>query len=75
MVLSRLTEGEVFVSKAPGANIPTNANEVVTEFAGKHPAGLVGTHIHFLKPVGADKICMALKLPRRYRVWSVFYNR
>ena len=30
-------------------------NEVVTEFAGKHPAGLVGTHIHFLKPVGADK--------------------
>ncbi|REL37283.1 Na(+)-translocating NADH-quinone reductase subunit A [Thalassotalea euphylliae] len=55
VVLSRLTEGEVFVSKAPGANIPTNANEVVTEFAGKHPAGLVGTHIHFLKPVGADK--------------------
>ncbi|REL28795.1 Na(+)-translocating NADH-quinone reductase subunit A [Thalassotalea euphylliae] len=55
VVLSRLTEGEVFVSKAPSANIPTNANEVVTEFAGKHPAGLVGTHIHFLKPVGADK--------------------
>ncbi|MFD2164852.1 Na(+)-translocating NADH-quinone reductase subunit A [Thalassotalea euphylliae] len=54
-VLSRLTEGEVFVSKAPGANIPTNSSEVVTEFAGKHPAGLVGTHIHFLKPVGAEK--------------------
>lgn len=54
-VLARLTEGEVFVSKAPGANIPTNANDVVTEFAGKHPAGLVGTHIHFLKPVGAEK--------------------
>jgi len=54
-VLSRLTEGEVFVSKAPGANIPTNSNNVVNEFAGKHPAGLVGTHIHFLKPVGAEK--------------------
>jgi Na+-transporting NADH:ubiquinone oxidoreductase subunit A len=54
-VLSRLTAGEVFVSKAPGANIPTNSGNVVTEFAGKHPAGLVGTHIHFLKPVGADK--------------------
>ncbi|NMP32189.1 Na(+)-translocating NADH-quinone reductase subunit A [Thalassotalea sp. M1531] len=54
-VLSRLTEGEVFVSKAPGANIPTNSTEKVNEFAGKHPAGLVGTHIHFLKPVGAEK--------------------
>jgi len=54
-VLSRLTDGEVFVSKAPGANIPTEAGVSVNEFAGKHPAGLVGTHIHFLKPVSADK--------------------
>ena len=55
VVLSRLTDGEVFVSKAPGANIPTEAGVKVNEFAGKHPAGLVGTHIHFLKPVGAEK--------------------
>ena len=54
-ILARLTEGEVFVSKAPGANIPVDANATVTEFAGKHPAGLVGTHIHFLKPVSAEK--------------------
>lgn len=54
-VLSRLTDGEVFVSKAPGANIPVEAGAKVNEFAGKHPAGLVGTHIHFLKPVGAEK--------------------
>jgi Na+-transporting NADH:ubiquinone oxidoreductase subunit A len=54
-VLSRLTEGELFVSKAPGANIPVAAGAVVNEFAGKHPAGLVGTHIHFLKPVHAEK--------------------
>ena len=54
-VLSRLTDGEVFVSKAPGANIPVEAGVKVNEFAGKHPAGLVGTHIHFLKPVGAEK--------------------
>ncbi|GHE87097.1 Na(+)-translocating NADH-quinone reductase subunit A [Thalassotalea profundi] len=55
-VLSRLTEGEVFVSKAPGANIPVAANAVVTEFAGKHPAGLVGTHIHFLKSASAERV-------------------
>jgi len=54
-ILSRLTEGEVFVSKAPGANIPVDDNTTVTEFSGKHPAGLVGTHIHFLKPASADK--------------------
>ncbi|WP_448569680.1 Na(+)-translocating NADH-quinone reductase subunit A [Thalassotalea ganghwensis] len=55
-ILSRLTEGELFVSKAPGANIPAAANAVVTEFKGKHPAGLVGTQIHFLKPASADRV-------------------
>ena len=54
-VLSRLTDGDVFVSKAPGANIPVIDSVQVNEFAGKHPAGLVGTHIHFLKPASADK--------------------
>ena len=54
-ILSHLTEGEVFVSKAPGANIPVAVTVQVNEFEGKHPAGLVGTHIHFLKPVSADK--------------------
>ena len=62
-ILSRLTDGEVFVSKAPGANIPVDSNATVTEFAGKHPAGLVGTHIHFLKPVSASKV-----------VWHVGYQ-
>ena len=55
-VLSRLTDGEVFVSKAPGSDIAVNSTATVTEFAGKHPAGLVGTHMHFLKPVSADKV-------------------
>ncbi len=54
-ILSRLTDGEIFVSKAPGANIPVADSVQVNEFAGKHPAGLVGTHIHFLRPASADK--------------------
>ena len=54
-VLSRLTQGKVFVSKAPGSDIPVTDKVEVNEFAGKHPAGLVGTHIHFLRPVSADK--------------------
>jgi len=63
VILSRLTEGEVFVSKAPGSNIPVADNVNVNEFSGKHPAGLVGTHIHFLKPVSASKF-----------VWHVGYQ-
>ncbi len=55
-VLAKLTEGTLFVSKAAGADIPTGAAKVdVNEFEGPHPAGLVGTHIHFLSPVGAGK--------------------
>lgn len=53
-ILGKLTDGPVYVCKAPGANIPGPEAEVV-EFAGPHPAGLPGTHIHFLDPVGAAK--------------------
>ena len=62
-VLSRLTEGELFVNKAPNSNVAVNDGATVTEFAGKHPAGLVGTHIHFLKPVTAEKF-----------VWHIGYQ-
>ncbi len=55
-VLARLTDGDVFVSKAPGTDIAVNSTAKVNEFAGKHPAGLVGTHMHFLKPVSADNV-------------------
>ncbi len=56
-VLSRLTDGKTFVCKAENAELPSiNNNHVLVEsFQGKHPAGLVGTHIHYLDPVSADK--------------------
>ena len=63
-VLNKLTSGKVFVSKAPGASVPVGQAKVdVNEFAGPHPAGLVGTHIHFLDPVGAKKV-----------VWHIGYQ-
>ncbi|QDP00709.1 Na(+)-translocating NADH-quinone reductase subunit A [Thalassotalea sp. PS06] len=55
-VLARLTSGKVFVSKAPNANVAVADGVEVNEFGGKHPAGLVGTHIHHLCPVSADKV-------------------
>jgi Na+-transporting NADH:ubiquinone oxidoreductase subunit A len=56
-VISRLTTGKLFLCKAPGANIPTEdlASLSVEEFSGPHPAGNVGTHIHFLDPVHRGK--------------------
>lgn len=56
-VLSRLTDGKVFVCKAPDTTLPAfpNAQLSVDEFEGPHPSGLPGTHIHFLDPVSADK--------------------
>ena len=63
-VLSRLTEGAVNVCKGEGAlpQAPTgNIKEHV--FTGVHPAGLAGTHIHFIDPVIPGKV-----------VWSINYQ-
>lgn len=56
-VISHLTDGKVYVCQAPRAQLPTGGrgNLLAVEFAGPHPAGLVGTHIHFLDPVSASK--------------------
>jgi Na+-transporting NADH:ubiquinone oxidoreductase subunit A len=55
--LSKLTRGKTFVctrfdSRIPDKKIP---NVEYEQFKGPHPAGLVGTHIHFLDPVGPKK--------------------
>lgn len=54
-ILSALTEGKVYLGKAPGASIPS-ANAEVHEFGGVHPAGNVGTHIHFVYPVSIKRV-------------------
>lgn len=56
-VVSRLADVPVFVCKAAGADIPLadHGTIKVVEFSGPHPAGLVGTHIHFLFPVSGDR--------------------
>ncbi|WP_145513464.1 Na(+)-translocating NADH-quinone reductase subunit A [Yersinia massiliensis] len=56
-LLTRLTEGKVHVCHASGQTVSSHPNAQVTynEFSGPHPAGLVGTHIHFLEPVSARK--------------------
>lgn len=64
-ILSGLTDGKVYVCKRPGAKIPTGSGQQVQveEFDGPHPAGLSGTHIHFLDAVSAEKM-----------VWTIGYQ-
>ena len=51
--VTRLTEGKTIVCRAPGTDTPGEVlpNVRVAEFRGPHPAGLVGTHMHFMRPV------------------------
>ena len=55
--VGRLTDGPVFVCTAPETAIPVPAGERVRheQFAGPHPAGTVGLHIHTLDPVDRSK--------------------
>lgn len=55
--LTQLTDRKVFVCKSEQAEIPGDGIDRVQmeTFSGPHPAGLVGTHIHFLDPVGPTK--------------------
>lgn len=64
-VLGRLTANKVHVCKAAGAEVPAAdaPNVVVHEFGGPHPAGLSGTHIHFIEPAGLGRT-----------VWSLNYQ-
>ncbi|MCA9133617.1 MAG: Na(+)-translocating NADH-quinone reductase subunit A [Planctomycetales bacterium] len=56
--LHRLSEGPLFVCRAPQSQVPgeTIRGVRVAEFDGPHPAGLSGTHMHFLKPASAGHV-------------------
>ncbi|QDU07197.1 Na(+)-translocating NADH-quinone reductase subunit A [Gimesia aquarii] len=64
-LLKTLTDGKLFLCKAPGTNLPGCDLDFVTveEFGGPHPAGLVGTHVHFLDPVSEKKT-----------IWNINYQ-
>jgi Na+-transporting NADH:ubiquinone oxidoreductase subunit A len=67
-VLSLLTAGKVYLCRAAGSFTGLEGQSVasnvqVESFSGPHPAGLSGTHIHFLDPVSITKW-----------VWSINYQ-
>lgn len=56
-VISRLTRGKTYVCTRPDSRIPGQdlPGVVFEQFQGPHPAGLPGTHIHYLDPVSNKK--------------------
>ncbi len=56
-IVALLTEGPVYICTGPDSRIAVPDGEpfVHAEFSGPHPAGLPGTHIHFLDPVSEQK--------------------
>jgi len=56
-VIAKLTDGAVNVCHGPGNFLPSGEDTRIVshEFSGPHPAGLAGTHIHHIDPVGPNK--------------------
>ncbi len=56
-VVEKFTDGNINIVKSPKDNFTIEENEKIKgfEFSGPHPAGLPGTHIHFIDPVGSNK--------------------
>lgn len=56
-LLSKLTDGNINLCQSPKVALPapTLDNLKIYSFSGPHPAGLVGTHIHFVEPVSDQK--------------------
>jgi Na+-transporting NADH:ubiquinone oxidoreductase subunit A len=63
--LSHLTDGKVYVCHDAARTVPIAIHPQIEthSFSGPHPAGLAGTHIHFIDPVSASK-----------SVWTVNYQ-
>jgi len=62
-VLARLREAPVFLCHAAGAQFDVPAGVTPVAFAGPHPSGNAGWHIHRLMPVAVDRI-----------VWTIGYQ-
>jgi Na+-transporting NADH:ubiquinone oxidoreductase subunit A len=73
-VVSRLTDGKIYICQAPGSELELPHAESVTPvvFEGPHPAGLPGTHIHFVDPVSESKSVWYLNYQDVIAIGSLF---
>ncbi len=75
-LVSRLTGGPTYICTRPDTDIscPDGEQYRHAEFAGPHPAGLVGTHIHFLDPVSIHKTVWHIGYQNTMAIGRLFLN-
>ena len=61
--IAGLSEGKTYLCQSSTASIPSAEGVEVAGFDGPHPAGLAGTHMHFIEPPTGTKT-----------VWSIGYQ-
>lgn len=62
LLLTNMVACPVYLCAAPDAQMPEAAHERLLrhDFAGPHPAGLAGTHVHFLMGASVEKIAWTI---------------
>ena len=62
VLLANMVACPVYLCAAPDAQMPQAAHERLSrhDFAGPHPAGLAGTHVHFLMGASVEKIAWTI---------------
>lgn len=75
-VVSKLTQGRLYICKDEKTKLvpPTSAKAHVESFSGPHPAGNVGTHIHFIDPVGLNKVVWHLNIQDVIAIGHLFLH-
>lgn len=71
-VLSTLTDGKVWFCHPAGISAPSVDGVETAQFGGKHPAGLVGTHIHTLAPVSRERAAWHLDVQDVMAIGQLF---
>ncbi|MEM6824524.1 MAG: Na(+)-translocating NADH-quinone reductase subunit A [Pseudomonadota bacterium] len=63
--VARLSGGSTYLCHETGKDVPGGGIEGVTtaDFSGPHPAGLPGTHMHFLEPPSSERMA-----------WTIWYQ-
>ncbi len=72
--LARLTDGPVYLCRAPGtlAAVEASGQVRIEEFVGPHPAGAPGLHIHTLDPVNRSKLVWQIGLQDTLAIGRLF---
>jgi len=71
-VLTTLTDGKVWFCHSSDVAAPSVSGVEAAQFGGKHPAGLVGTHIHTLAPVNRERAVWHLDVQDVMAIGTLF---